>query len=65
VVTHESIRHWCLKFGEDFARKLRRRRSEPGDAWHLDEVLILSVNSGGMGEGGEARHPRPGTRQAI
>jgi putative transposase len=20
VVTHESIRHWCLKFGADFAR---------------------------------------------
>jgi eukaryotic-like serine/threonine-protein kinase len=31
----------------------------------LYEILILSVNSGGMGEGGEARHPRPGTRQAI
>jgi putative transposase len=23
VVTHESIRHWCLKFGADFARRLR------------------------------------------
>ena len=31
VVTHESIRHWCLKFGSDFARKLRRRRPQPGD----------------------------------
>ena len=40
VVTHESIRHWCLKFGSDFARKLRRRRPQPGDAWHLDEVFI-------------------------
>jgi putative transposase len=29
VVTHESIRHWCLKFGSDFARKLRRRRPQP------------------------------------
>jgi len=26
VVTHESIRHWCLKFGADFASRLRRRR---------------------------------------
>ena len=26
VVTHESIRHWCLKFGAGFARRLRRRR---------------------------------------
>jgi len=21
LVTHESIRHWCLKFGADFARR--------------------------------------------
>jgi len=36
VVTHESIRHWCLKFSAD----LRRRRPQPGDTWHLDEVFI-------------------------
>jgi len=40
AVTHESIRRWCTKFGADFARKLRRRRSKPGDTWHLDEVFI-------------------------
>lgn len=40
VVTHESIRHWCRKFGADFARRLRRRRPQPGDTWHLDEVFI-------------------------
>jgi hypothetical protein len=40
VVTHESIRYWCLKFGADFARRLRRRRPQPGDTWHLDEVFI-------------------------
>jgi putative transposase len=40
VVTHESIRHWCLKFGADFARRLRRLRPQPGDTWHLDEVFI-------------------------
>jgi putative transposase len=28
-VTHESIRQWCLRFGTDFARKLRRRRPRP------------------------------------
>jgi putative transposase len=44
-VTHESIRPWCLKFGGDFARKLRRRRPKPGDTWHLDEVLIPSAKS--------------------
>ena len=40
VVTHESIRHWCRKFGADFARRLHRRRPQPGDTWHLDEVFI-------------------------
>jgi putative transposase len=40
IVTHESIRQWCLKFGADFARKLRRRRPKPGDTWHLDEVFL-------------------------
>ena len=45
TVTHESIRCWCRRFGADFARRLRRRRPKPGDAWHLDEVLILSAKS--------------------
>jgi putative transposase len=40
AVTHESIRHWCLKFGADFASRQRRRWPQPGDAWHLDEVFI-------------------------
>jgi len=39
-VSYESIRRWCIKFGQDFARKLRRRRPKPGDIWHLDEVFI-------------------------
>ncbi len=39
-VSHESIRQWCLKFGADIARKLRRRRPKPGDIWHLDEVYL-------------------------
>ncbi|TDH58971.1 IS6 family transposase [Dankookia rubra] len=40
TVTHESIRQWGLRFGADFARKLRRRRPKPGDTWHLDEVFL-------------------------
>ena len=40
VVTHESIRNWCQKFGPEFAKRLRRRRPRPGDTWHLDEVFI-------------------------
>ena len=40
LVSYESIRQWCLKFGVVFADKLRRRRPRPGDKWHLDEVFI-------------------------
>ena len=40
TVSHETIRQWCLKFGADFARKLRRRRPKPGDTWHMDEVFL-------------------------
>ena len=40
IVSYESIRRWCLKFGANFANKLRRRRPRPGDKWHLDEVFI-------------------------
>jgi putative transposase len=40
LVTHESIRQWCLKFGAEFARKLRRRRPRPGDTRHVDEVYL-------------------------
>jgi putative transposase len=39
-VTHEAIRQWCLKFGQDHANQLRRRRARPGDKWHLAEVFL-------------------------
>jgi putative transposase len=40
VVTYETIRQWCQKFGQPYANALRRRRPRPGDKWHLDEVFI-------------------------
>jgi putative transposase len=40
IVSYESIRRWCMKFGSSFADNLRRRRPRPGDKWHLDEVFI-------------------------
>ena len=40
VVTHETIRSRCAKFGPDYAAQLRRRRPRPGDKWHLDEVFV-------------------------
>ena len=40
TVTYEAIRQWCLTFGLDYARRLRRRRGRMGDTWHLDEVFV-------------------------
>ena len=40
VVSHETVRQWCRKFGQIYANGLRRRRPRPGDKWHLDEVFI-------------------------
>ncbi len=40
VVTHESIRLWCIKFGPAYARKLRRRHLGYGDTFFLDEVFV-------------------------
>src|SRR5262245_25524182 len=40
TVTHQAIRQWCLKFGQDYANQLKRRRPRTGDKWHLDEVFV-------------------------
>src|SRR5438445_12208412 len=40
VVSHESIRQWCTKFGASFAAGLRRRRVRTDDRWHVHEVAI-------------------------
>ncbi len=40
VLTYETVRRWCQKFGQTDANALRRRRPRPGDKWHLDAVFI-------------------------
>ncbi len=42
IVTDEAVRQWCRKFGQVDANGLRRRRPQPGEKWHLDEVFISS-----------------------
>jgi putative transposase len=37
VVSYETVRRWCRKFGQSFANCLRHRRPRPGDKWYLDE----------------------------
>jgi len=40
MVSHETVRQWALKFGQDFAHQIRRRLPAVGDKWHLDEVVL-------------------------
>ncbi len=40
VVSDETVRQWCLKFGQLYAKQLRRRRPQPGDKWPSDEVFL-------------------------
>ena len=40
LVTHESIRFWCNKFGPHYAHRLRRRHRGYGDTLFIDEVFV-------------------------
>ena len=40
IVSYESIRRWCHKFGPIYAAEIRQIRPQPEEKWHLDEVLI-------------------------
>lgn len=46
IVSYESIRQWCGKFGPHYASKLRKRQRQLGDTWFMDEATIVTV----MGE---------------
>ena len=48
LVTHESIRLWCNKFGPRYAHRLRRRHRGYGDTVFMAEVFVRI--------GGQRRH---------
>jgi len=39
-VSYETIRRWCLKFGQTFAQRMRMQRQHPSSTWHIDEVFL-------------------------
>ncbi|MGH8605056.1 MAG: IS6 family transposase, partial [Gammaproteobacteria bacterium] len=43
IVTYESIRQWCLRFGPRYANQLRKRQGQLGDTWFMDEAMIVTV----------------------
>jgi putative transposase len=40
IVSHETVRQWARKFGQQFASQIRQRLPRAGDKWHLDEVVL-------------------------
>ena len=40
TVTYETIRQRSIKFGAQYARRLKRRHGRLGDTWFLDEVFV-------------------------
>jgi putative transposase len=43
VLSYETVRRWAMKFGLDYARRLKREKPGRRDVWHLDEVVV-SIN---------------------
>ena len=40
IVTYESVRQWCQKFGPSYARKLKKRQVHLVRTWHMDEGCV-------------------------
>nr|BAM15209.2 hypothetical protein [uncultured microorganism] len=40
VVSYETIRQWCKKYGATYCSQLKKNRGQLGDTWYLDEVFI-------------------------
>jgi putative transposase len=40
IVTRESIRLWCIKFGAVYSRRLKRKHRGYADTFYIDEVFV-------------------------
>lgn len=40
VVSHETVREWCIKFSRHFKNVIKKREARPSEKWHLDEQTI-------------------------
>jgi putative transposase len=40
VVSYESIRLWCIKFGAKYVKRLKRKHRGYGDTFVIDEVFV-------------------------
>ena len=40
IVSYETIRLWCIKFGAKYSKRLKRRHRGFGDTFYIDEVFV-------------------------
>jgi putative transposase len=40
IVSREAIRLWCIKFGAEYAKRLKRNHRGYGDTFFIDEVFV-------------------------
>jgi putative transposase len=40
IVSDETVRSWCDKFGACFAHRVKAARRKPGTTRHLDDVFL-------------------------
>ena len=40
IVSYETIRLWCIKFGAIYTRRLKRKQRGYGDTFYIDEVFV-------------------------
>ena len=40
LVSFETIRQWCRKFGPGYTQRLKTRQGRLGDIWYLDELFV-------------------------
>ena len=40
ILSHETVREWCLKFADHFKNVIKKRERKPSDKWHLDEMTV-------------------------
>ena len=45
IVSYETVRRWAMKFGLDYARRLKRKKPGRRDIWHLDEIVQVRRNT--------------------
>jgi transposase-like protein len=42
IVSHESIRFWCMKFGTKYAMRLKRKHQGYGDTFYISEAIHVT-----------------------